>query len=606
LALSDEQRANRDNNWLNAIARLSPGVSIPKAQAEMNVLRAALKTEGGRADDPDGLRIVQLLEGSMDETGRVVSWMCLGLAGFVLLIACANIANLQIARGARRSREFAVRAALGAGRHRILRQSLTESLLLGLAGGLAGLVVAWWGNELLGRSIIIGEQGVEIPLNLTILAYTATLSILAGVAAGVVPSWVKAGDLGATLKQGSRGTEDRSRHRLRSALVVGQVGMALTLLATSALFVRGLRQFAHKDPGWKTEGLLAGYLNLPKEAYSDDARKKAFPKRLEEELRAQPGVTKAAVAGSLPVWPYGSSTNLVAEGQARAPREQVPLFYFARVGASFFDTLGIPLVEGATFSDAVRADSPRVAVVNESVARRFWPGESAIGKRLGDPEGDPRWREVVGVVRDVGFPATLGAPETAFQIYVPLEQEPSSWLAVVVRGPDGGDAGVLAAPLREALGAVDPDLPVSDLATVPEHIRTSLSSFGLAGRVLTGFGILGLLLAVLGVYGVVANVVVQRTREFGIRIAVGAQVRDVLWLVLGKGLRLTVVGVLVGLAGSFALARLMAAAIPSLQSNSGGAIVSMAGTLLAVALLACWLPAHRATRVDPLVALREE
>jgi hypothetical protein len=248
-----------------------------------------------------------------------------------------------------------------------------------------------------------------------------------------------------------------------------------------------------------------------------------------------------------------------------------------------------------------------VAVINEAAAQRFWPHESPIGKRLGYAGDEPRWREVGGVVRDVGFPATLGSADTALQIYVPLEQEPSSWLTAVVRGPGGPEvADTLGAPFRRALAAVDSDLPVSDLATVPEHVRRGLSSFGLAGSVLTGFGLLGLLLAALGVYGVIANVVVQRTREFGIRMAVGAQVRDVLWLVVGKGLRLTALGVLGGLLGAFALARFLASAIPSLQSNSGGAILLMAALLLAVAVFACWLPAQRATRVDPLVALREE
>jgi predicted permease len=607
LALSDAQRQDRDNNWLSAISRLKPGVSIPEAQAAMNVLSSALKKTNRREDDPDGIRLVQLLEGSMDETGQTVSWMCLGLAGFVLLIACANIANLQIARAARRSREFAVRAALGAGRRRILRQSLTESLILGFGGGLVGLVLGWWGNDFLGKSIIIGERGVDVPLNLTILAYAATLSIVAGVVAGVVPSWMQASsDLGQTLK-GSRGGEDRSQHRLRSALVVGQVGLALVLLAMSALFVRGLEQFTRRDPGWATQGLLAGYLNLPDKAYPDDVKRRAFQNRLLEELAAQPGVEKAALATSIPIWPYGSSTNLMAEGQPAPSRDQVPLFYYTRVSPDFFDTLGIPITAGGTFAAETRADGPRVAVINEAVARRFWPNENPIGKRLGYSGDEPKWREVVGVVRDVGFPASLGTADTPLQIYVPLEQEPSSWLTAVVRGSGGPEvADTLGAPFRRALAAVDADLPVADLATVPEHVRRGLSSFGLAGNVLTGFGILGLLLAALGVYGVIANVVVQRTREFGIRMAVGAQVRDVLWLVVSKGLRLTGLGVAGGLLGSFALARLMASAIPSLQSNSAAAILLMAALLTMVAIFACWLPAHRATRVDPLVALREE
>jgi predicted permease len=376
------------------------------------------------------------------------------------------------------------------------------------------------------------------------------------------------------------------------------------LLACSALFVEGLRQFTRRDPGWKMAGLVAGYLNLPDQAYQGAERRRAFYERLADELGRQPGVEGVALTSSLPIWPYGSSTNLLAEGQAPPPRDQVPLVYFTRVNGSFFETLGIPLVAGTTFSRQTRADGPLVAVINEKAAQRYWPGESAIGKRLGFAGDKPEWREIVGVVRDVNFPASLGPPDTELQVYVPLVQEPSSWLVAVIRQPDG--VPTQAAPLRQAVAAVDPDLPVSDVATPAETVRRGLASFGLAGQVLSAFGVLGLLLAALGVYGVIANVVVQRTSEFGIRMAIGARARDVLWLVLARGLRLTGLGLLAGLAGSFALARLLAAAIPTLRSNSAVAIAVMAAVLAAVGLMACWLPAHRATRVDPLVALREE
>jgi predicted permease len=294
----------------------------------------------------------------------------------------------------------------------------------------------------------------------------------------------------------------------------------------------------------------------------------------------------------------------MAEGQPPGRGEQPPLLYYTRVSPGFFDTLGIPVVMGSGFPKEARPDGPRVAVVNEAAARRFWPSESPIGKRLGYAGDKPHWREVIGVVRDVRFPASLGPADTPFQIYVPLEQDDVvSWLVVALRS--SGAPATLAAPLRKAVAGIDPDLPVTDVATPAEHVRRTLTSFGLAGDVLSVFGLLGLLLAALGIYGVISNLVVQRTSEFGIRIAVGAQVHEVVWLVLRKGLRLAAWGTLVGLAGSVGLARLLAAALPSL-SREPTAVASVAAVLFAVALLACWLPARRAARVDPAVALRSE
>ncbi len=606
LALTDEQRKDRDNNWLSAIARLKPGVSIPQAQARMSVLSRQLKKANGNEEDPDGLRVAALLGSAMDETGVVVSWMCLGLAGFVLLIACANIANLQIARVAQRSREYAVRSALGAARRHLMRQSLTESLVLGAIGGGLGIVVARWCNDFLGRSIVIGDRaGAVIPLNWTILGFATAISVGAGVVSGLVPSWMATrGDFNLALKQGSRGTASRSQHRLRNGLVVAQMALALVLLASSALFVGGLRRFMVRDPGWAMDHILLGSLTLPKESYPDDARRRAFQNQVLERLAGQPGIQAVALSSSLPIWSYGSSANLRVEGRPTPRANQGPLFYFASVSSGFFDTLRIPVLMGSTFPRDVGADGPRVALINETAARQFWPNESPIGKRIGYDGEQPMWREIIGVVGDVGYPAQLSRADTPYQIYTPLEQDPSRWLAVAVRTSSA--PATLVQPLRRAVAAVDPDLPVSNIGTPAERVRRGLAGFGLAGQVLTGFGLLGLLLAALGIYGVITNVVIQRTSEFGIRVAVGAQVRDILWLVLAKGLRLSLWGALLGIAGSLTLARLLVAAVPLLQSNSAVVVVAVAGVLIAVALVACWLPAWRATRVDPLVALRQE
>jgi predicted permease len=472
-------------------------------------------------------------------------------------------------------------------------------------GGALGILVAWWCNGYLGRSIVIGDRaGVEIPLNPTILGFAIVLSLAAGAVSGLFPAWMATrADVANALKGRTRGA-DRSQHRLRGGLIVGQMAMALVLLAGSALFVRGLRQFTERDPGWRGERLLIGSVMLPDSAYPDDDERRAFQRRLEDSLAAQPGVERVALTSSFPTWPYGSSTNMIAEGQPLARGEQPPLLYYTRVSAGFFDTLGIPVVRGSGLPRETRADGPRVAVVNESADRRFWPNQDPVGKRLGYAGDKPYWREIVGVVRDVGFPASLGAPDTPFQLYVPLEQDDASkWFVVAVRSATSPLA--LAGPLRQAVAALDPDLPVTDVATPAEHVRRALTSFGTARDVLSGFGLLGLLLAALGLYGVITNLVVQRTSEFGIRMAIGAQAHEVIWLVLRKGLTLAALGALAGLAGALGLARLLAAALPSLSAEPT-AVVPVAAVLLAVAFVACWLPARRAARVDPVVALRSE
>jgi len=608
LALSDQQRQDRGNNWLNSIGRLKPGVSLRQAQAEMSLLASQLNAAYSRADNPDGLRLVRLAESGMDDSGRRVSWLTLGLAGFVLLIACANIANLQLARMAGRSREYAVRTALGAGRRRILRQALTESLLLGLFGGAAGVLLAWWCNGLMGGSIVIGGQrGVDIPLDWTSLGYALVVSLLAGAISGVVPSWVAArADVNQALKQSLRGgTPDRSQHRMRNAVIVGEMALALVLLAGTSLFVRGLREFTHRDPGWRMDGVLAGTVALPEAAYDSRGKIRAFHQRLQERLEGEPGVEDVTLCWSLPIWSYDQSRNVVAEGRTLPPRGQEPLAYYTAVDSDFFRTLGIPVLAGSVFPTGTRADGPPVAVVNESTARRLWPRESPIGKRLGGPDPEsPSWAEVVGVVGDVGYPANLGESDTPLQVYLALVQQPSNSFSIVLRTSVAPDS--LAPTLRRAVAEIDPDLPVFEVATPREQTRRILANFSLAGAMLGGFAFLGLLLAALGIYGVIAGVVVQRTSEFGIRVAIGAQVRDILWLVLGRGLRLALWGTAFGLAGAFALSRVLAAAVPSLHSNSTATVLSVSAFLIAVALLACWLPARRAARIDPAVALRYE
>jgi predicted permease len=534
--------------------------------------------------------------------------MTFGLASFVLLITCANIANLQLARATRRGREFAIQAALGAGRARILRDALTESLVLGVLGGAAGLLLAWWGAEFLGRGIVVGSQsGVEIPLDGRVLSYALVLSIAAGLLAGAAPAWMSSrGDASAALKQDLRGgAMGRGQHRISNAMIAGELALALVLLAGSGLFVRGLRDFAERDPGWRPDGLLTASVALPGRSYAGDEQRLAFYDRLAERVRELPGVEGVALADSLPIWSYNRSTNVVPESQPQPEPGRAPLAYISIVTPGYFATLGIPVKQGAVFDASTRADGTRVVVVNEAMARRFWPGRDPIGQRIGDPDPEDRsWREVVAVVGDVGYSANLAEPDTPLQMYVPLVQQPPGYITLAMR--TSSSSASVASGLRAAVAGLDPDLPVFAIASARERAREQMANFVLAGHLLTGFAVLGILLAALGIYGVTATFVAQRTTEFGIRMAIGAQMADIARLVLSRGVRLGLWGTAVGLVGAAALARLLASAVPSLGAGRPSVILGVWGLLMGVVLLACWAPALRASRVDPAVAVRYE
>lgn len=595
LVFTDTQRQKRDDNWLLSIARLKPGVSLTQAQAEMDSLATKLGQAYPESNSEVGLRLVPLAE-SGNENGRRVIWLTMSLAGFVLLIACANLSNLQLARMTMRAREFAIRSALGARRGRLLRQLLTESLLLAVLGGLLGLLLAKWGNELLSRQIFNDDEiGMALRLNLKVLGFAFAASTLAGLVFGLVPAWLASRtDVNSVLKQGSRGTTgDRSQHRLRHALVVAEVALALVLLAGAGLVVRGLQRFTVRDPGWQADGLTLGYLSLPDSKYGSSDSRRAFAERLQEKLSALPGSERVALAFSLPVEDFSVTESFAIAGQPEPPRGHEPLRFINRVTPGYFDTLGMKLVTGRDFTAADTSNRPPITIINETMARTFWPGESPIGKRIGN-------EEIVGVVSDVRFPANLDEPDTRFQTYRPFAQEPQHGLAIALRG------NITAETLRQVVAEMDSDQSINELGSARAAIARRLDNYAVLGWLLSSFAVLGLLLAALGLYGVIAGFVSQRINEIGVRMALGAQPRDVLWLVVGKGLRLTLFGVGLGFIGAFVLARLLVAIAPGLESNDPLAIVFAAGLLTAVAALACWIPARRAARVDPMIALRHE
>ena len=606
LKLLNDWREDRGNNWLNALARLKPGVSLGQAQSEMNAIAARLAREYPANNMGVGLRVVPLHDSALDAVGHRLSWLTLGLAGVVLLVACGNLANLQLARAAAGARSLAVRAALGASRARLMAQQLTESTVLALAGGALGLLLAMWLNAAIGRQITLGgTAGLAIPLDARVLGFALLASLATGAGFGSVPAWIASRvDLNAALKQGGRGAAgDRSSHRLRHGLIVAEVTLVLVLLAGAGFFIDGLRRFMERNFGWDTTGLLTGTITLPENRYPTDESRRRFHERLEERLASIPGVEHAALGSSIPTRSFGSSGGVIVEGRPIPPPGREPLVDYAVVTSGYFAALRIPLVAGRLFPPRVRPDSPRTIVINETMARTLWPGEDPVGKRVAAAGDHPDWEEVIGVVRDVTFAADLGTPDTRMQAYRPLVFNPWGYVTIALRAraPE-----TLVGPLRRAVSELDPDLPVAGLSTVRATMDRNRHNLDLVNDLLGSFGLLGLFLAAIGLYGVIANLVAQRTPEFAIRMALGAPPRGVLWLVLGTGLRLIALGGVAGLAGAIALLRVLGSLLPTVPGQSPLMVAAAAGALATVGAAACWFPARRATRVDPMIALRSE
>jgi putative ABC transport system permease protein len=608
-AFTAEQRQDRVSYNLNVLARLKPGVTFPQGEAAMKTLGARLAKAFPDTNAGTSLRIAPLPESIGDEAGRRISWLTLGLTAFVLLIACVNLANLQLARAVTRTRELAMRLALGAGRGRLIRQLLAESLLLALIGGALGVVLANWSSDFLGSRLMFpgGHRGLTMSIDARVLLFALGCSTVTGVLFGMAPAWLASRtDLNEVLKSSARNVSaGRSQHRLRHALIVGEIALALVLLTGTGLFIGGLQRFIARDPGWQVDGLLTGWLPLTSVKHSSPEQRRAFVRRLEERLSSLPGVERAAVSSSLPIVSFGTSRPFMVEGRAALELGQEPQAYAEAVGPGYFETLGIRLREGRLFREVDTEGRPNVAIINESMARHFWPKENPIGKRIGGiDQRNPGWQEIVGVVNDLQFPANLGTPETRWQIYRPFAQEPRPFVAIALR-TQGAPENLVPA-LRRAVAELDPDLPVNELEPTRKMVDRLLANFNLVGATLGCFAVLGLVLATVGIYGVISFFVAQRTGEIGIRMALGAQLRDVFWLVLNKGLVLSALGILFGLLGAFLVGALIAAAVPELPPTNPLALAGVILALILAALLACWLPARRATKVHPMEALRYE
>jgi predicted permease len=542
-----------------------------------------------------------------DSIGRKVMWFTFGLAGFVLLIACANLANLQLVRTAARSRELAVRAALGAARLRLLRQSLTESIVIALIGGAISLGIALVAVRFISNRMFTDLPGASVQLDYKVFGFALLVSVVTGVLFGTVPALLASrADLNLALRENSRGsTAGKSQLRMRHLLIIGEVAFAMVLLTAAGLFLRGLHRFINSDPGWQVDGLVTAGMTLRGEKYAEEKPRLAFLNALENRLRALPGVEQVAIGGSSPVFGFNSSSSFLVEGQPEPPPDKYWEIFFEDVSSDYFATLGARLQQGRTFNNADTPDRPRVVIINETTARTFWPNQSPIGKRISNSGQQQRdYYEIVGVVNDIAFPGTLGEPYTRYQAFVPATQTAPAYLTIILRTSTNPES--LTNTLRSAAAEVDPNLPVSRIRTARSAVDEGLGSISLLGSLLGAFAAVGVILAAIGIYGVVSYTVVQRTGELGIRVALGAQTRDVLWLVLGKGAVLVIIGAVLGGAGAYGVSRLLTSLIPSLPTNDPLVLPFTGLALIAVALVACYIPARRATKVDPMIALRSE
>jgi putative ABC transport system permease protein len=599
---------DRNFRYFQAIGRLGPGVSHVQLEARLTPLAARWAQDYPKDSAGRGFDVMELHKSTMDSAGVMIVWLLMGLAGSVLLIACANLANLQLARATARGKDLAIRSALGASRTRLIFHQLTECMVLAVGGGMGGLLVATLVNSALGRAIRIGDAGsLPLPIDGRILAASFLVSVVAGIAFGLLPAWLASrNDVVTTLKQQSRGsTSGRGQRLARQGLIVAEVALALALLAVAGVMIRGFEAMLRKDAGWDTGRVLTANIGLPEQStYDTEDKRRVAIDKLERSLAQIPGAEQTAICSTPPLFGYSRTGPIQVEGQTPEDPLHQPTAGYFMVGSGFFATLGIPLREGRLFPPDLRADHPPLVVIGESLARRFWPHESAIGKRIGDRDkGKVVWREVIGVVRDISFPLNLANPDTVLQVYKPLVQEPWGYLFVLVRGPAPAS---FKEQVRRAVADLDRDVAVQQMYTVAEASHQYQHNLMVINNTLGGFALLGLVLAAVGLYGVISNLVANRTAEFGIRLALGARQADVLALVLGSGVKLTLAGLVVGAGLAYALIRLLGTEMPRMAAADPTTLALVVVVLSVVALFACYWPARRATRVDPVEALRAE
>jgi putative ABC transport system permease protein len=593
--------AQRSTGYLRVLGRLRPGVSLQQAQADLNTIASRLQQQYPRSTG-HAAGLTSLHEQVVGNV-RPALMILFGAVGLVLLIACANVTSLMLARAAGRSKEIAIRMALGARRWQVVRQVLIESVLLTLLGGAAGGLLSLWGVRML-----VASRPPDLPrltaigLDYKVFVFTLAVSVLVGLVSGVAPAVAASNpDLNSAFKDGSRSvTAGAGRFRLRQSLVVAEVALAFVVLIGAGLLVSSFTRLLSVSPGFDPQNLITMRIDLTDERYTKGDDKRRFVKELNSRLAAMPGVSAVAICDDLPITFTDSSTRITVADRQASPDDLLPVGLHV-INADYFDAMGIHLIRGRTFTERDEKGTPSVFVINQTLAHRLWHDEEPLGKRIRYNSKDP-FGEVVGVVDDVKYDGLHLAPGP--HIYEPYQQNPWFFLAVAVRSQL--DQATLGAAARREVQALDPNLPISSIRTMEEVMTRSLATRRLVLMLFSLFAGLALLLATIGIYGILNSSVTQRTRELGIRMALGATAREVLQLIVSQGLKLVVLGIAIGLAGAFALNRLLSKLLFGVSVNDPLTFVLITFLLTAVALIACYFPARRATKVDPLVALRYE
>jgi putative ABC transport system permease protein len=609
----DLESRSSHNFW--ALARLKDGVSLQQARSEMRSIAENLARLHPDSNTDMGASVERFRDHVVGSV-RPALLMLLGAIGLVLLLACANIANLLLSRAESRRREIAIRQAIGASRGRLIRQTLTESLLLSFSGALAGLGLAHFG---IGLVLRLGPANIPLlrqtTLDAQVIVFTAAVSIVVGILFGLAPAVLGTrAHVQASLREaGSRSTIGAPHRILRQILVAGQVALAVVLLIGAGLLIRSFLHVAGLDPGFQSARVLTAFVNLPASQYADPLKQTDFFEEALRRIRELPGVASAAVSNSVPLTGINDQGNFRVEGRPEpASGEDGPQANRPSVSSAYFETMGIHLIEGRLFDQHDRAGSAQVAIVSDLTARTYWPGESPLGKRVGlfrgrspltgSAEGGWVWRQIVGVVQSTRH-FGIEAPAKP-EVYVPHTQAPSSFMVLVVRGH--GDVSGLISAIRREIAAVDPHQALFGFQTMEELLANAGARRRFQTTLLAAFAGLALLLAAIGVYGVMAYTVAQRTREIGLRLALGAQPRNVIAMTMRKSLLMTLTGLAAGIAGAVGLSRLLTSLLFGVSPLDGPTYAVVGAGLLLVAGLAAYLPSRGAARIDPLVALREE
>lgn len=598
-----KEQARRGSHYLQVIARLKPGIAVERAQSDMTAIASRLEQDYPGENTKVGATVVPFKEQATGDS-RPALLVVLAASACVLLIACANVANLLLARAAGRQREMALRAALGAGRMRLIRQMITESLLLALAGGALGLVVARAGLRAL-EALVPRQLGVTLSLDGRVLLFSAAVAILTGLVFGLAPALHASRlDLNEALRQGSRAGTGKQTGHLRDAFVIAEVALALVLLVGAGLMIRTLFLLSAVDLGFKHENALTMRTVLPRVKYADPAKRQQFYDAVLAKVRALPSVENAAYTSNLPFTTRGNTNGIEIQGRPPAAlgTESDALY---RVGTNgYLKTLGVKVLEGRLFGDEDRAFSTPVVIVNDTCRKQYWSGSSPLGSRVKTDGGDV-WRVVVGVVadpRERGLDVSLKCG-----VYLPVIQNATAWAIpseLIVRTKV--DPMSVAAAVREAIWTEDRDQPISAIQTMDDLLDQELATRRQQMILLGAFAGLALLLAALGIYGVLSYAVTQRTREIGVRMALGAPASQVLRMVAMHGLALAACGLVIGGALAVAVTRLMRQVLYEVSPMDGPTYATVAAVLLAVAMIACIVPAQRAARLDPMIALRDE